>query len=136
MQDMSTMIDLFEKIAAAGAIPNNEAETAPGRMQMREDTPGRATTGLGHPWGEGVLSNDEPPQYSGAVEREVDEGRGRLLQRSFEGMPGMVATDKGLMNELFDAFGGDSTTSHSPLLQKKASHVPPPTLAETVRRLR
>lgn len=137
MLDMSSMQDLFAQVkTAAGTIPNNEVEMAPGRMQTREDAPGRQATGLGHPWGEGVLSNDTAPQYSTSVDREAEDGRTKLLERVFEGVPGMVTTDKGLINELFEHFGDASTTSHSPLLQKKASHAPPPTLAEAVRRFR
>lgn len=137
MMGMSSMTDLFDKMKlAAGNLPNNETEMAPGRMQMREDTTGRATSGLGHPWGEGPLNNDSPPEYSTAIEREIDEGRGKLLGRVFEGMPGMVAADKALITELFSNFRSEATTSHSPLLQKKASHEPPPTLAERIQRLR
>jgi hypothetical protein len=118
-----TMIDLFEKVKQASKLPTNLDEGVAGRMQMREDHM------------EGPLHN-EPPQYSTAVERELHEGSAALLGRSFEGVPGMAAADKGLLKELFQNFGTAATTSHSPLLQKAASHAPPPTLAETLRRLR
>lgn len=136
MDGMSSMIDLFEKVKqAAGALPTNLDEGVPGRLQVREGAPGRAPEGLGAPWGEGPLQS-ATPQYSTAVEHEVHEGRDKLLGRIFEGVPGMAAADSGLLKGMFQHFGGPSTTSHSPLLQKAASHAPPPTLAETLRRLR
>lgn len=124
MGDMNSMIDLFEKVKqAASNVPTNLDEGVSGRMQMREDHT------------EGPLHN-EPPQYSTAVERELHEGSAKLLGRAFEGVPSMAAADKELLRGLFQNFGAASTTSHSPLLQKAASHAPPPTLAEAVRRLR
>lgn len=137
MSGMSSMQDLFTKVAQAmTTIPNNKDEMAPGRMQMREDAPDRQTSGPGAPWGEGSLSDVPTPSYSTAVERELVEGRSKLLERSFNGVSGMEAADKATMRKMFDNFGSASTTSHSPLLQKKASHAPPSTLGEAVRRLR
>lgn len=124
MEGMSSMIDLFEKVKqAASDIPTNLDEGVSGRMQMREDRT------------EGPLRS-EPPQYSTAVKVELHEGSAKLLGRAFEGVPSMAAADKGLLKGLFQNFGAASTTSHSPLLQKAASHAPPPTLSEALRHLR
>jgi hypothetical protein len=137
MQGMSSMHDLFNKVKeAAGSLSTNEGEMTSGSMQLREDPPGRPTEGPGAPWGEGSISNEPPPRYSTAVEHEDSEGRGKLLERAFKDMQGMATADRGLVHSLFSHFGSPATTSHSPLLQKKASHAPPPTLAEAVRRLR
>lgn len=134
---MRGMKDLFDKVKlATTTIPNNETAGVQGRMQMRPDIPGRTTEGLGTPWGEGELSNDAAPTYSTAVENALHEGREELLARSFEGMAGMASDDRKRVKELFENFGSSAVTSHSPLLQKKADHAPPPTLAEAVRRLR
>ena len=135
MPGMSSMQDLFDKVKQAAALPTNLDESVKGRMQMREDAPDRPSSGLGVPWGEGQLQS-APPSYSNAVERELVEGRSKLLECVFEGTASMAATDKAHLQALFQNFNGPATTSHSPLLQKKASHVPPPTLAEAVRALR
>jgi hypothetical protein len=135
---MVPMNDLFAKVKqAAGTIPNNEGETLQGNLQMYADPEGRApATSMGAPWAEGTLTDQDRLQFSSGVEKETVEGRGALLSRSFGGVPSMATADKGLLKELFSEFGSERTTSHSPLLQKKASHAPPPTLAEAIRKLR
>ena len=121
---MLCMDSIFNKIKlAAGNIPNNKDEMVGGYLQVHEDPP-----------------HQEPPsnplQYSTAVEHEIAEGRDAPLKRVFNDVPGMASKDKGLLGNLFENFGSASTTSHSPLLQKKASHAPPHTLAEELRRLK
>lgn len=118
------MHDLFNKVKqAASSIPNNKDELVSGCMKVREDSCGEEQA-------------SDPLQYSTAVERELSDGRGDLLKRIFDGVPGMVDADKSSVGKLFQNFNSASTTSHSPLLQKKASHAPTLTLAETVRYLR
>lgn len=136
MGDMNSMNDLFAKVKQASTtIPNNESESVSGKLQVYDDDTARqGETSLGAAWGN-VPSHD-PVTYSTGLDRETQEGRPDLLGRIFQGVPGMVAADQATISSLFVNGGVGRHEAHSPLLQKKASHAPPPTLAETVRRLR
>lgn len=114
---------------AAGELENNREDSTVGVMNVHENPEGREPGTLDAHWG------DNPPEeveHGSGVLREAAEDRTKMLERVFDGMPQASEVAK---DQISDSFAARDYSSHSALLQKKASVLEEPSLFNRVRRL-
>lgn len=123
---------LLEKRAAENGttLESNVDQGNDGVNNVYPNPEGRPSGTLSAPWGE--KPHPDPFHHSTSVWEQAQEDRPKMLGRLFDVLEPSAAADKKLVSDNFET---NTYESHSPLLQKKASHESPPTLGERVRSL-